>query len=54
MTKMTHFLAKPLIAVALLGTLGGAAYAQTAAPAAASQASPADALKNELKITAAQ
>ena len=43
MSKMTRFLTKPLLAIALLGTLGGVAHAQGADP-----------VKSELKITAAQ
>ncbi len=54
MSQFAQFISKPLIAVALLGTLGGAAYAAPAAAKAAPAATPADMLKSELKITAAQ
>ena len=43
MSKITRFLAKPLLAIALIGSVAGVAHAQGD-----------DIIKNELKITAAQ
>ncbi|MFV0601163.1 MAG: Spy/CpxP family protein refolding chaperone [Brachymonas sp.] len=57
MNSTFKLFSKPLIAVALLGTLAApGAFAQQAAPAAkaAAASNPMDMLKAELKITAAQ